>query len=81
MTSRNEISEWFDQGVAKGATHMAVFCDTFDYEDYPSYVMPNENAREKISKKTGEWARLMEVYNLRKDKQEQLNQFRVFNYD
>lgn len=38
MTSRNDISSWFDSGIQLGATHMIVVCDTYDYDDYPVYV-------------------------------------------
>jgi len=47
MTSRPEISQWFDDGVAKGATHMIVACDCYSWDDYPSYVMPGEDPKEK----------------------------------
>lgn len=79
MTTRSEIAEWFDDGLKFGATHLIVVCDTFDYEDYPKYVMPGENPAD-ITAKLGEMQRVMEVYNLSMDKTAQLNQDRVFNY-
>jgi hypothetical protein len=30
-TTKEDISQWFDEGVKKGATHMLVVTDTFDY--------------------------------------------------
>jgi hypothetical protein len=42
-TTISKLKDWFDEGVAKGATHMIVVCDTFDYEDYPVYVLPGED--------------------------------------
>lgn len=79
MTTRSEISEWFDEGLKKGATHMIVVCDTFDYDDYPKYVMPDEHVRE-MAANLGEMQKLMEVYNLELNKREQLDQPRAFNY-
>jgi len=80
-TSVKEIERWFDEGVKQGATHMIVVCDTFDWEDYPKYVMPGQNARE-VSEHLGEMQKLMECYKLDPErKKEQLSAFRVFNYD
>lgn len=80
-TSRQMIAEWFDAGVQKGATHMIVVCDTFDYEDYPVYVAPNEVAKTKAGNYDNKnMQRIMEVYNLAMDKAEQLAQRRAFNY-
>lgn len=36
--SRQDIQRWLEEGRSKGATHMLVVCDTFDYDDYPVYV-------------------------------------------
>lgn len=64
-----------------GATHMLVVCDTFDYSDYPVYVMPNENVWTKSDENNGpNMTRLMEVYNLSKDMNAQLSERRSFNY-
>lgn len=72
------ISDWFDRGVAKGATHMVVVCDTFDWEDYPHYVMPGEDPKEY---KPGEMQKVMEVYALHLPKLDQLGERRAFHYD
>lgn len=77
----NEIRRWFEEGVAKGATHMIVVCDTFDHEDYPVFVKPGEDVRER--EKAYQWRnmqRVMEVYNLAIDMADQLGQRRAFNY-
>lgn len=82
MTTRSEISQWFDEGVAKGATHMIVCCDTFDWDDYPTYVHTGENVRNAEKMHNGRpMTKVMEVYNLRADKAEQLAKRRNFNYD
>lgn len=80
--SLHDISVWFDEGVEKGATHMIVVCDKFDYEDYPCFVMPNEDVRAKEEYyNKASMQRVMEVYDLRASKCEQLySNTRVFRY-
>lgn len=81
MTSRAEISQWFDDGVAKGATHMIVACDCYSWEDYPSYVMPGQDPKEKEKDILDHgMQKIMEVYNLSMGKERQLRQTRAFNY-
>jgi len=43
-----DIKEAYDQGAARGASHMIVAWDTFDHENYPIYVMPGENPSSKV---------------------------------
>ena len=76
------IREWLTVNVPEGSTHMAVVCDTFDYEDYPVYVKKGEDARDKLAKydKGENMQHLMEVYNLKMDIEKQLIQTRAFNY-
>ena len=79
--SRKDIREWFDYGIKSGATHLIVVCDTFDYEDYPVWVKPEEDVHEKAAEFTYEnMQRIMEVYDLRLDKDKQLNEERSFHY-
>jgi len=61
-----EIEAWFQGGVEQGATHMAVFCDTFDWTDYPAFftAADPDDARAQIQ---ADEDRLMEVYHLRSD--------------
>ena len=79
MTTTAEIEEWFDRGVAQGATHMVVVCDTFDHGDYPCYCSSATEARRKVAA-PGDMQRVMEVYNLTMDKNKQMNEHRSFNY-
>ena len=79
--TRDDIQRWFDEGVQKGATHMIVACDTFDWEDYPVFVMPETDPREEAAKYDGpNMQKLMEVYNLALDRDPQLNRRRCFEY-
>lgn len=82
--TRTAISQWFDEGLAKGASHMAVFSDRFNHEDYPVYVMPGENSVKTVIEhqkgKNKTMVSLMEVYDLKLDKEAQLNEGRAFHY-
>jgi hypothetical protein len=80
VTTKSIISGWFDHGVEKQATHMIVVCDTFDYDDYPVYVMKEQNVYDVIDKYSDSpQQRVMEVYNLLLDKSSQMNEARAFH--
>jgi hypothetical protein len=67
-TTQSDVTRWLSDGVAKGAAHMIVVCDTFSYEDYPVYVMPNETLGDMRSKYSVSMQRVMEVYDLMRPK-------------
>ncbi len=79
--TRQDIRQWLKEAPKK-ATHMAVVCDTFDWEDYPVYVEKGEDAREKLLRyeKGENMQTLMEVYNLSMDLEKQMNEHRAKNY-
>ena len=77
-----DITAWLSDGKLRGASHLIVVCDTFDYEDYPVYVNSNQNVREIFKEYNGKnMQQVMEVYSLRKDLDEQLRQRRAFCFD
>ncbi len=76
--SKQDIRRWFLTGRAQGATHMVVVCDTFDHEDYPVFVKPGENPRDRQSDGMG---RVMDVYAMHLDMEAQLAEERAFHYD
>ena len=81
-TTREDISRLLQEGKEWGATHMIVVCDTFDWEDYPVYVLPGENVREKAAEYDGkEMQKIMEVYSLSQDLEAQLDEHRAEHYD
>lgn len=80
-TSKEEIRKWLVDGQKLGATHVLIVVDTFDYEDYPVYVMPNEDVRAKEKEYSKDMQKVMEVYALHLDLETQLSEFRVFSYD
>lgn len=77
MTTKSEISQWFDRGVAQGAKFMIVLCDTFDYDDYPSYHSTQSDAESEI-KHPGHMQKVMEVYDLTADRDQQLDKQRCY---
>ncbi len=80
-TTKEDIKRWFERGVKIGATHVVIMCDTFDWEDYPVYIMPGEDARYKAETMNGpNMQQVMEVYNLSMPMEAQLNERRSFNY-
>ena len=82
MTTQAEIAGWFDRGIREGATHLIVACDTFDYEDFPVYVAKGEDFYEVFGEyhiQPDKMLRVMEVYDLSKPKDEQLNQCKAWN--
>jgi hypothetical protein len=73
-TQRENIVVWLERGKVQGATHLIVVCDTFDHEDYPVFVSPDENVREIAKKYDGvNMQRIMEVYSINKDWETQLS--------
>ena len=58
--SIEDIKDMYRRGEQQGATHMIIATDWFDYEDYPIYVMPGEDPREK-AKEAGK-DKIMECY-------------------
>lgn len=79
--SRQDIIDWFAEGVASDCTHMIVVCDTFDYDDYPVFVFANEDVHKVYEKYNGNnMQKVMEVYDLSMDRDPQLAEFRAFNF-
>lgn len=81
-----DIKRWVKEGKRKkDCTHVLIVCDTFDYEDYPVYVMKGQDVRKVAQENNGaNMTRLMEVYSLTEKHtiEEQFKQAgRVFNYD
>lgn len=78
-TTREEIRRWLEKGKADGATHMIVWCDTFDYSDFPQYVYDPEVVA-TIACNPPRMTRLMEVYKLDMDWDEQLAERRAYHF-
>lgn len=79
MTANKEdLRRWLKTAKDRGATHLVVTCDTYDWDDYPVYVLPDQNVREVVADYSNRnMQRVMEVYDLSKDIQAQLNETRA----
>ncbi len=66
MTSVQDIKNWYDQGVKDGAKYVIVACDSFDYTDFPVYVMEDESFTGTFTayNDSSQMLRVMEVYDL-----------------
>jgi len=48
--TRKDVDRWIETAKEMGAKWIISVCDTFDYDDYPVYVMPDEDLEEKRAK-------------------------------
>ena len=79
-TTRADIARWFGEGVRDKMVYMIVVCDTFDHEDYPVYAMTDTQVLEQFDQHNGQnMQRVMEVYDLRLDKDSQLAKSRAWH--
>ena len=82
MTTRAEIWRWLEEAKRAGATHMIVVCDMYDHDDYPVNVMPGQDVREREKEfDSKNMQKVVEVYSLSRDLDEQLAEERAFHYD
>ncbi len=78
--NRMVLKVWFDRGKKEKCTHMLVVSDMMTQEDYPAYVLEEENVHEKIMfVRRSPLQRIMEVYDLNPDRDAQLDAERVYN--
>jgi len=78
--SKGDIERWLESAKEKGATHLIVAVDTYDHDNYPVYVGPNEKIQEKIQRiDSGNMQGIDEVYNMSIDIDKQLSEYRAYN--
>lgn len=78
--TKEDIIEWFGMGVQDNAEFMIVVCDTYDYDDYPSYVFSEADLADKIDYyQNASRQRIMEVYSLKSDMQTQMAEHRAYH--
>lgn len=61
--TRAEIAGWFDRGVKEGGAYMIVWCDDYDYTDYPSFYADKDLAQKALDMPSS-MQRAMECYEL-----------------
>lgn len=76
----NYLKDSFESGVSKGATHMVVMSDDYDYEYYVEYCHSAKEAKKILRTSGDNMQRVMEIYNLNGDMEKQLAKFRCFEY-
>jgi uncharacterized membrane protein YjjP (DUF1212 family) len=80
LLGKETIKNWFNR-ADENCTHMLIVCDTFDYDHYPVFVKTDENVdtvyKNYLQK---DMQKVMEVYNLSMDIDEQLKERRSFNF-
>ena len=80
-TSKEMIRSWLKNGLAVGASHVMVVCDQFDWEDYPKFIMPGQDAyQEYYSVHGNNMQSVMEVYKLNMDWNAQLDEHRALHF-
>lgn len=79
--TKKELLDWFNTGKIAGRKRMIVWCDEFDYEDYPDYSdLTGQELMDYVKKFDGHnMTKLMEVYDLTASWQSQ-SDGRVYNY-
>ena len=78
-TSKQQIGDWFENGLTNKQDFMIVVCDTYDWTDYPSYCKKDEFDLKYKQYSDQNMQQVMEVYDLSLDKDSQLNQHRCMN--
>lgn len=43
--TKQDVDRWIAKAKKIGATHIISMCDSYDYSDYPVYVMPGEDLK------------------------------------
>lgn len=75
--TREEIQNWLIEAKQSGARWLIVVCDSYDYEDYPVAINPNEDFWKRYDEYDGRnMQRIMEVYDLNVDLKSQLSETR-----
>lgn len=71
-TTNADLIAWFKTCKADGDDYMLVFCDTYDYEDYPVGVRSQDywTVREQLERAPMQL--FMESYDLHADRTEQI---------
>lgn len=79
-TTKEDIKRWLERGKKRGSTHLIVVVDTFDHEDYPVFIQPEDDVHAKLKAIEGSsMQRAMEVYRLDHNWDNQLNLHRSWS--
>lgn len=63
--NKHDIERMLDDARRKQASHLIVATDTYDYDDYPVFVLPTQDVHEEVQRVNGaSMQRVTEVYSL-----------------
>lgn len=79
-TTKEEISGWFDRGIRDKQDFMFVVVDSYDHEDYPVYCTADDFEKTFQSNNGKDMQHIMEIYDLHRNREEQLSMHRCFSY-
>lgn len=72
--TKDDIIEWFQEGIKNNFKYMIVACDTFDWDDYPIYCKDEQEfEREYQNVNFVNMQKPMETYDLTLDMISQVN--------
>lgn len=78
--SKQDIVKWINEAVKNNAAYLIVVYDSFDYGDYPVYCSSKEECLEKFDEFNDKnMQKVMEVYDLSLNINDQLNEERAFH--
>lgn len=69
---KDQISKWFDEGISLKMEHMIIAKDVAENETYVVYTKIVERSVATLVESRSQ--KVLEVYNLKQDKEEQLNE-------
>ncbi len=76
--TKEEIRNWLEKAKLNKYKYLLVVCDTYDYDDYPIYCEDAQKCRDSYEEHDGKnMQRVMEVYDLSLDFEEQLAEYRA----
>lgn len=77
--SRGDIEYWLDEAKRQGARYLIVGLDPFDYENFPIYIMPEQEIWDRLDGLRRSGNSFDEVYDLSLDIDMQLRESRAMH--
>ncbi len=80
--TKQDLIRWFERGKAQGSERMIIWCDTYDYDDFPEFSdLTGVELQKYVDAKNGtNMLNLMEVYDLTAPIEPQMEVRRAYNY-
>ena len=76
MTTKETIRAWLKKAIHQDYKYAIIYCDAFDYSDYPVYI---KDAEDYFSCRPTNQDTLMEIYDLSLDIEMQLDERRAYH--